>query len=973
MKQMKNKSRSPRRALAVASMFVATGVALAQLVSPASVVRADDAPSAPASVTKGLQYVTKTLSNGMKVIACNDPKSPVVAVQVWYHVGSKNEEPTRQGFAHMFEHMMFRGTDRLGPKSHFEFIRQSGGDCNAYTAFDNTTYIEKLPATQLELAMYLEAERMAFLKIDDDSFYTERSVVEEERRMGLNAPYGTILERVLPQIFKKHPYMWSPIGQIPHLRRASIDELNGFWQTYYVPNNATLVIVGAIDAEKALDMADKYFSWIPKGADASVPTVTIKEPEQTEARLITLSEPKGPIGIGAVIWRTTPNASPDAMPLEILGSVLGGGESSRLYQVLVKDKDIATLAAAGTFGLEQDGIFGAGALQKPFGGASREDLVKATLEEIEKIKKDGITQAELDKAKLGLLKSQVESAVTVEGKAKLLGEYSVLYNDLDRVNRRFDEIRKVSLDDVKRVANTYLVPQRMNTMMVEPAGFGEMLKNLAAGAKKEEETVAVTRPSTNRTVMRTGPKATAARPANYPTTAPVQPVTTDLPKPVTQTKVLANGLKVVVLTDHQIPLVNVTLGLKNGLVTEPADLKGVAELAAGVVTQGTEHYTSKALATELDKQAISLGASVGEDSGTIGGNCLAEKFTQMMGLLGEVALRPTFPQEDFKRVQQQAVTALTMSAQTPEYLAQKEFDKRVYGAHPYGHTSTVAEIRKLTPNDLRGWWGTFVRPETSVLYIAGDVDPVQAFALAEKEFGAWKVAAPMPKIELPPVAERGPTTIYLVDKPGQVQSQIRVGQTGITRKSDQWAASRVLNQVFGGGFNSRLNETIRVKRGLTYGAGGGFRSQKDAGVLFISTFSKTPTTSDTVAAIMEEVKRLQDDPVTDSEMSVSKNFILGSFAGDRETPQQIIGDMWLTEYSGLPETFMTDMVKGVAGTSESDVKRLANSVIDPTKMVIVVVGDASKVKAQLEKIAPVVVVSAATPQAATAPSAAPAK
>ncbi|MEE8170611.1 MAG: pitrilysin family protein, partial [Phycisphaerae bacterium] len=232
-----------------------------RIAIPAAVCLLSAVPAAAAD--RLYDFREQTLDNGLRVVTLEDFSCPIVAVQVWYRVGSKNEDPQRQGFAHMFEHMMFRGTDRLGPKDHFEHVRRTGGNCNAYTSFDNTTYINELPANQLELVLWLEAERMAFLKIDQESFDTERKVVEEERRMGLNAPYGTVPERLLPEIFTKHPYRWTPIGKIPHLRAATIDELQAFWDTYYVPNNATLVIVGAVKHDEAQQLAEKYFGWIP--------------------------------------------------------------------------------------------------------------------------------------------------------------------------------------------------------------------------------------------------------------------------------------------------------------------------------------------------------------------------------------------------------------------------------------------------------------------------------------------------------------------------------------------------------------------------------------------------------------------------------------------------------------------------------------------------------------------------------------
>lgn len=917
--------------------------------------------------TTRFDYAEKTLSNGLRVIALEDFGTPVVAVQVWYHVGSKNENPERQGFAHMFEHMMFRGTDRLGPKEHFEAIRRVGGDCNAYTSFDQTVYVQKLPSNQMELAMYLESERMAFLKIDQDSFSTERQVVEEERRQGLNQPYGTVMERALPQIFTKHSYKWTPIGQIPHLRKASADELARFWETYYVPNNATLVVVGAVKKEEVLKRAEKYFGWIPRG-EGEVPKVTEREPEQKEAReiKITVVPPKEPLTIVVEAYRAVPMSHPDSVPLNLLCSILGGGESSRLNQLLVKEKNIALAAGAETFALEQDGLAGAGALLKPMGGDKKNDVLAIIKEQIEKVKAQGVTSEELEKAKLNTLKGMVGSAQTVEDRAKLIGEYAVLYGDLARLNKRFDEVRAVTLDDIKRVANTYFVETKKNTVLIEPGGIGEMLK---AAATKQDDGPPPVKIDGNPVVEKQGPKKTAVRPANFPTTSPVAKVLDTFPETKTSEKVLANGLKVVVVPEHQIPLVTFTLGVKTGSATETAGTVGHASMAAGLVTQGTEKYTSRELAETLDRNAISLGASVGTDVGAVNASCLTEQSELTMQLLAEVTLRPTFPQKEFDQAKEQSLAGLTVSEQNPKYLADRELRKRVYGEHPYGRSSAgeSADVKKLTRDDVAKWWKTAIRPDNSVLYVAGDISPEHAFEMAEKYLGGWKAeGTPLAPIAAK-IPERKPTTIYLIDKPGLVQSEIRFAQLAIDRKDPRWPAARVLTQIFGGQFGSRLMETVRVKKGLTYGIYGYFKPEKDAGTLEVTTFSKTPTTAETVAATIEEIVRMKTAPITEEEMSTAKNYLIGSFAGQRETPQAVINDLWLLEYANLPADYMKNMLAGVARTEESNVRQLANDLMDEKQMVIVVVGDASKIKADLEKLGPVEVIKPETSAPTTQP------
>jgi zinc protease len=899
-----------------------------------------------------LDYSHETLPNGLQVVVLEDHSCPIVAVQVWYHVGSKNEDPQRQGFAHMFEHMMFRGTDRLGPKGHMDLLRRVGGDCNAYTSFDQTVYINKVPSNQLELAFWLEAERMAFLKVDDESLHTERAVVEEERRLGLNRPYGTVLERVLPTVFRESPYRWSTIGQIPHLRKASIDELMRFWETYYVPNNAVLVIVGDVKADEVHALAEKYFGWIPRGEDPQRPA---PEPEQSEPRSLTVTEPKGPLTLTGLIYRTVPMTHKDSAAIEVLAEVLGGGESSRLHLELVKNKETAIGAIAAPFELEQAGILGVGAAVKPFG--EKDDVLAALRAQVEKIKAEPISEEELSKAKTQILKGHVASATTVESKAQLLGTYALLYKDLPRINRRADEVNAVTIADVQRVARTYLVDDRCTTAVVEPS-FGEMLKNLLKS--KQDEGAPTTKPAENRVAERRGSKAMAVRPAGFAAEPPLRELLSEFPQVPRVEKILANGLKVVVVPNDELPLVSMTLGIKFGAWTEDPAKPGAASMAASMITQGTENFTSDELAEELEENAITLGGGVGMDSGTVAANCMKDQSDRAVRLLAEVVRRPTFPQKDFNRTKEQLISSLSVSAQTPSYLADRELRQRVWGDHPYARAASgeTADVRKLAPDDLKKWWMTYVRPDTTVLYIAGDITPQQGFELASKYFGDWKVDGPAPVPAPPETPQRQPTSITLLNKPGSVQSEIRVAQIGVTRAHPDFQTARVITQIFGGSFGSRLNESLRVQKGLTYGANGGFSASKFAGLFTISTFSKNESTSDAVRATVEEVRNLHSIPPTDEELALSKGFLVGSFAGDRETPQATIGDLWLIESNNLPNDYLQQALAGVSKAEIADVSRVAMSLVDPTKLTIVIVGDAKRVQDGLNGLAPTTVIDA---------------
>ncbi|MHC4846702.1 MAG: M16 family metallopeptidase, partial [Planctomycetota bacterium] len=325
--------------------------------APAAEPAAEPEPMPEFDVHRGegrLAFEETVLENGLRVVSLEDHSAPIVAVQLWYHVGSKDEDPERQGFAHMFEHMMFRGTDRLGPKDHFDYIRRTGGNANAYTSFDQTVYVQELPSNQLEMVLWLEAERMSALKIDEGGFATERKVVEEERRLGLNQPFGDVLEKLLTALFTEHPYRWSPIGQIEHLRASTADDIQKFWDTYYVPNNATLVVVGDVTHDEVRRLAHRSFGWIPRCDDP--PRVTVVEPEQTELRKVTIKPENGPVPIAGVSFQAVPDGHPDAVALNLLMSIIGGGESSRLYIDMVRRKEVAVMGMGLYAGLEQAGF-----------------------------------------------------------------------------------------------------------------------------------------------------------------------------------------------------------------------------------------------------------------------------------------------------------------------------------------------------------------------------------------------------------------------------------------------------------------------------------------------------------------------------------------------------------------------------------------------------------------------------------------
>jgi zinc protease len=907
-------------------------------------------PRSPADVSakaRPFPYQEIVLDNGLRVLSLEDPGSSVVAVQLWYHVGAKDEQAGRQGFAHMFEHMMFRGTDRLGPEEHFKYIRRTGGDCNAYTSFDQTVYVQELPANQLELALWLEAERMAFLRIDQASYDTERKVVEEERRLGLNRPYGSIPEKALAELFPNQSYGWSPIGNIAHLRAAAVGELRDFWQRYYVPNNATLVVAGGVTHAEVQRLAKKYFGWMPK--EANPPRVAVAPVEPFKSRAITLKDDSAPAPATALVWRTGGAGDDDSVPLQLLGTILGGGASSRLYRELVAEKQTAVVALAAHMTFENAGVFAAGAVLSPF-SRSGPQVQDAIRRQVEKLRTEPVTEKELLKAKNQTLSSLVAQSQTAARKASALGGAAVLEHDPARVNRQFDRVREVTAADVQRVARKYLAP--------DAAISGAIEQNLLGSLMGHKPSAEETSPITAKPETGAPPKVKAGleRPADFPPAPPVAAGVPGAAMPAHSRFTLPNGLKVIVVPKPGVPFVTADLRLKAGAWTDTKP--GTASLTLQMLTKGTAKHSEKELADEMETYAVHVGGEAGMDSASVSANCLTEHLPRAVRLLAEVVKSPTFPGDELEKLRKQTLTSLAISEKEPGTKADRELRRRLFGNHPYGRTVTgePADVKAVVVEDVKGWWAESARPERATLLISGDIDEPTARKLASEAFGDWTgpkttSAAPLPT---PPEAE--PTRIYLVDQPGAIQSQIRIGQRSRKRDDPNYPVARVVGDYFGGAFSSRLNEVIRVQKGLTYGARGGYQPSRFDGGFAVNTFSKTESTAAAVTAALSEIDRLRTEPPTDKELGETKAHFVGSVALQRETPQQVAGELWDAELYGLPEDHFERTLARAASVTPQECVELAKNTLDAAKLVVVVVGDARRIKEELEKVAPVTVV-----------------
>jgi zinc protease len=415
-----------------------------------------------------LAYTTTTLPNGLTVVFLEDHSTPIVHLQMWYHVGSKNERPGRTGFAHFFEHMMFKGSKNVEPEGHPSYISSVGGQSNAYTNEDATVFWETVPSQYLPLVLWLEADRMASLRIEEKAFKHEREVVKEERRMRIeNQPYGRLQEIIAEQTFVAHPYRHPVIGSMKDLDSASVDDVREFFQTYYVPNNATAVLVGDFDSKEALALATQYLGRVPK-SEKPVPRDIPKEPPQTKEKRVTLSD-EWPLPAVVVAHHITYDGSPDSYPLHIASKILSDGQSSRIYRKLVYEKGIALAAFGGGNIIEDPNLFFAVALVQP--GHTTEEATRALIAELDKLREEPVTRAELQQAKNQFTRDYILGRETNQSKAEVLGHAVVIHKgDLSTADGEFDIFQNLTAADVQRVARTYFTPENRTVITILPKG-----------------------------------------------------------------------------------------------------------------------------------------------------------------------------------------------------------------------------------------------------------------------------------------------------------------------------------------------------------------------------------------------------------------------------------------------------------------------------------------------------------------------
>lgn len=871
------------------------------------------------------------LENGLRVLTLEDHHVPIVSVQVWYHVGSKDENPARQGFAHMFEHMMFRGSDRIGPQDHFKYLQQYGAQVNGYTSFDQTVYWETLPAAQLDVALWLEAERMGRLRIDEEYFAAEREVVKEELRMRvLNRPYGSLRETLHASAFEVHPYRWTPIGRLDHLNEATADELRAFFKTFYVPNNATLVVVGDLRHEEVLAKARRYLGFIPRAAEP--PRVTAVELPMTVAKRVEVTD-KAPAPLVACVYHTPPAADRDSICAELLAGILGSGQSCRLYRHLVQAREIAVSSSAYNHAMEQAGLLVVSATLKP--GVAVEDGEKAIREEIKLLLDEGILPSELEKARNQALAGYIRSGETVQGRASQLGYAAVILGDANRVNTDLDRLKTVTAEEVMGMARRVLRDNNCLTLLVRPEDKKVADQEVADRSGDAKE-----------------PLLGWPRPKDMPEGQAPQPV--DIPLPLMDR--LDNGLEIMVVRDPSTPAVTVSFNALVGAREDPADMAGLAHVTLNTLRRGTDKRSGDQLAELLDFHAISLSEHTDYEDISLGLWTLTEHLDLAVETLAEIVRAPSFPDREVAGFVARSAARRAIEEKDPSSVADRAAARQVFGDYFLARPieGTTASLRAIDRAAVRGFHDRCFAPNVSALVFSGDITLERAVALARQWFGDWQGQAHRQTPSRPPQAASG-TRIVVVDQPDAAQAEIRVGQiVPLSRQDRDYPAARLVSQVFGSSFGSRLNRVLRIEQGLTYGARGNFDNKAEAARLSITTFTRTDRVADAVKLILAEVQKLgRPGDITREELDQARDTLVGSFQVELETPARIAAMHWNLRVWGMPPFWYRDYLARLATiTDPAELTAAAARVVEPSRLVIVVVGRGNELVPALSEIAP---------------------
>lgn len=889
-----------------------------------------------------IKYESYTLPNGLQVILSEDHRLPIVGVDLWYHVGPVKERAGRTGFAHLFEHMMFEGSKHVGEKAHFKYLEGAGAsDINGTTSFDRTNYFETLPSNQLELALWLESDRMGFLldTLDRQKLTNQRDVVRNERRQSVeNQPYGVVDEALVHELFPKdHPYHADVIGSHADIEAARLEDVRQFFKQYYAPNNATIAIAGDIDKAKTKALLEKYFGPIPKGPD--VPKVDVVTPSITSERRLTVTDtvqlPKVELA-----WLTPKAFAPGDADGDVAAFILGGGKSSRLYRKLVYEQQIAQSAECYNQSQALRSWTTCELVARP--GVTAEQLEKAANQVIDEFLQAGPTQAEVDRARNTTESQKIRGLQRVGGFggiADTLNYYNQYTGDPGYLPKDIARYDAVTIASVQKFAQSNLTQNQRVTVYGIPGK--KVVDDVPRSPDDTDANVKIEPEYSSAFDQAQAWRKTAPQPGPQPKLLLSEP----------HVFTLANGLKVYLVESHNLPVFSASLVTLGGSEGDSPKKPGVAGFTAAMLTEGTARRTAPQIADDTDQIGATLQKNAGNDNAFVRLSALSNVADPAMDLLADVTLHPAFSDKEIERIRKQRLTTLLQMKDQPVQVAFSVADRSLYGVDsPYGYRSigTEAAIKATTREDLVHFWSERYTPASSALFFAGDLTEKQARELAEKYFGSWSAKGTVAE---PPAAPAPPTRhVILVDLPGAPQTAIWAAGLGAPRSTPDFASLNVVNTMLGGLFSSRINMNLRERHGYTYGAFSTFQYARGTGPFFAGASVRTDVTGPAVHELFSELDRIRTSPLTPDELTMSKDHLIRSLPGEFETVEETNGKMADIFTYQLPLDYYREYPNRIEAVTSEQAANTALKYIHPDNMILIAVGDKAKIQPEIEKL-----------------------
>jgi zinc protease len=876
--------------------------------------------AAPAPAAINIPFQRFVLPNGLTLIVHEDHKAPIVAVNVWYHVGSKNERPGRTGFAHLFEHLMFNGSENYD-KDFFGPMEQTGAtDMNGTTNEDRTNYFENVPTNAFDLALWMESDRMGHLTgaISQPKLDEQRGVVQNEKREGENEPYGKVWDFLTPKLYPpNHPYSWTTIGSMEDLDAAKLDDVKDWFRTYYGAANAVVVVAGDIDTKTAKEKVEKYFGDIPAGPPVARQQAWVAKRTGSERGIMQDRVPQGRI---YKVWNIPGWNTADADYLNLAGDILSSGKSSRLFKRLVYDDQIATDVSASLDLREIGGLFVIQATARP--GIDLARVERAVDEELRRFLSGGPTTAELARVKTqyraGFIRG-VERIGGFGGKSDVLAQGEVFAGRPDFYKVRLNRVEQATSAQVARSARQWLSDGVYN-LEVHPYPEFRVAKAAA-----------------DRTKL---PEAGAPPDTKFPTL---------------ERATLSNGLKIVLAQRASIPQVRFDLLLDAGFAADQSGTPGTASLAMAMLDEGTVSRNALQISDELAQLGANLGTGSKLDVSSVSLEALKENLDPSLRLYADVILHPSFPRSDFERLKKQRLAQIQQEKADPVGLALRVFPGLLYGrghayANPWTGSGTEASTAKITREDLIRFHRDWFKPNHATLVVVGATSMAEIKPKLERLFAEWK-PGDVPAKSIATVSQQPKPVVYLIDRPGSLQSLIIAGNVAPPKSNPKEVTIQTMNGVLGSNFSSRVNMNLREDKHWAYGAYTFFRDARGQRPFVAYAPVQTDKTKEAVLELDKELRGIvKDRPIQPDELSRAEASLTLTLPGSWETMSALAGAIADIVTFGLDDRYYDTFADKVRAQTIESVTTAAAEVIHPDQLVWVVVGDRSKIEPGLREL-----------------------